>query len=135
MADNLTWEQRQRCMSAVKNRNTKLEVLFKKALWAAGFRYRLKSRLPGRPDLVFPKQKIAVFIDGCFWHGCPKHGTMPRTNTAFWKAKIGRNKKRDTVVKQELTRLKWKTFRLWQHDLKGSPEKCVKKLEKFLKKR
>src|SRR4051794_33740524 len=95
MADVLNPEQRSRCMSRIKGKNTKPELMLRKALWAAGLRYRLHTRLPGRPDLTFSGSRVVVFVDGCFWHSCPKHRTTPKTNAAFWNAKIGRNTARD----------------------------------------
>ena len=90
--DVLTPDQRQRCMASIKARNTKPEVLLRKGLFSLGLRYRLhEKKLPGTPDLVFPKYRAVVFIHGCFWHG---HGcslfVVPGTNTAFWLAKISK---------------------------------------------
>jgi len=71
----------------------------------------------GRPDFVFPARRLAVFVDGCFWHGCPRHGTMPKGNRSFWRAKITRNRERDREVGAELRRLGWKVLRVWEHEL------------------
>jgi DNA mismatch endonuclease, patch repair protein len=134
MADNLTPEQRRRCMSAVKGSRTKPEQAFRKAAWATGLRYRIKSRLPGKPDLVFVKKKTVVFIDGCFWHGCPKHATRPATNVEFWRIKLEHNKKRDAAVNRQLARLQWTVLRFWQHEIKEDIEECLRILHKALKK-
>ena len=85
MADVLTKKQRSRCMSAIRGRDTKPEILLRKALWYKGYRYRLKNRLPGKPDIAFPTERLAVFVDGCFWHGCPEHYKKPSTHAAFWR--------------------------------------------------
>lgn len=85
----------------------------------------------GKPDFVFAASKLAVFIDGCFWHGCPLHGTLPKSNRAFWQEKLSRNQMRDKLVNRRLKALGWKTLRIWQHELR-SPEKIVRRLEKFL---
>ncbi len=117
MADVLTKEQRSFCMSRIKNKNTQTELDFRRALWKAGLRYRLQGRLPGKPDLFLPKRKVAVFIDGCFWHGCRKHSHLPKSNLQYWEKKLARNKARDRRITQELRRDGWRVVRLWQHDL------------------
>lgn len=70
-----------------------------------------------RPDFVFPKLKLAVFVDGCFWHGCPRHGTQPKGNAAFWRQKLARNRARDRRVTRALRRAHWRVLRIWEHDL------------------
>ena len=96
--DKLTKEQRHRCMSAIKGRNTKPELLVRKFLFSRGFRYRLNDpRLPGHPDLVLRKYRTVIFVNGCFWHGHQgyKYYVLPKTNTEFWKNKIERNRTRN----------------------------------------
>lgn len=80
--------------------------------------WRRHSPLPGRPDFVFPQQKLAVFVDGCFWHGCPEHFRAPKSNRAFWKAKIARNSARDREVGRLLRQRGWKVCRVWAHALR-----------------
>ena len=114
--DVLTPEQRRRCMTRIKARNTKPEVLLRKALFALGFRYRLHDRrLPGTPDLVFPKFRAAVFVNGCFWHGhdCPLF-VVPKTNTEFWLQKIGVNRARDKGAVSSLRRMGWRVLTVWE---------------------
>ena len=83
----------------------------------------------GSPDFAFTKRRLAVFVDGCFWHGCPKHGTQPQTNTAFWAAKLGRNKSRDRLVARTLRSRGWRVLRVWQHELSLQHErKLVRRL-------
>lgn len=82
--------------------------------------WRRDSKLQGKPDFVFPKPRIAVFVDGCFWHGCPKHGTKPKTNAAFWRKKIARNRERDREVGQALRQRGWRVLRIWEHELKNT---------------
>ena len=72
--------------------------------------------LPGKPDLVLPNQKIAIFVHGCFWHGCPKHGTTPKHNRNWWKAKIESNKKRDVRNARKLRHLGWSVYQIWEHE-------------------
>ena len=108
--DKLTKEQRHRCMSAIKGKNTKPELLVRKFLFSRGFRYRLNHpRLPGHPDLVLRKYRTVIFVNGCFWHGhegC-KYYVLPKTNVEFWKNKIERNRSRDIEERQQLTSMGW----------------------------
>lgn len=84
--------------------------------------WRRGSKLPGKPDFVFPKQRLAVFVDGCFWHGCPKHATWPKTRAAFWKAKIEGNRSRDRRVNRALRQRGWVVVRVWEHALRRKDE-------------
>lgn len=119
MADILSPQERSERMSRVKGGDTKPEVIFRKALWREGLRYRLRYNVFGRPDIVFPGPKVAVFVDGCFWHGCPKHYRPPKTRTDWWENKISGNKKRDLKVTRQLEAEGWRVLRFWTHDLKG----------------
>ncbi len=105
-------------MSRIRSTNTKPELLLRKALWARGLRYRVHSDLPGRPDLVFSQARAVVFVDGCFWHGCPLHYSAPKTRWDFWKDKLRRNVLRDMEVDDELSAMGWKIVRIWEHELK-----------------
>lgn len=109
-------------MSRIRGRDTSPEVRLRKALWKLGFRYSTKSTLAGRPDLVFPRYRTVLFIDGCFWHRCPQHFTRPRSNGDFWKRKIAGNVKRDRYVDRKLNRLGWRVLRVWEHDVRRNPE-------------
>lgn len=109
-------------MARVRSKNTNLESLMRKALWSQGLRYRLRPKLPGTPDLAFVRQKVAVFVDGCFWHGCPLHYTKPVNNANFWVKKLEINLSRDRRADQELTLLGWMVIRVWGHELKDNPE-------------
>ena len=80
--------------------------------------WRRHLPLPGRPDFAFPKLRVVIFVDGCFWHGCPRHGTQPRTNARFWREKIARNRQRDREVTRELRRRGWRVVRIWEHELR-----------------
>src|SRR5215210_2700488 len=99
----MTPEQRRRCMSRIRGRNTGPELALRTALWQAGLRYRLRQRLPGKPDIVFIGSRVAVFVDGCFWHACPAHATKPKGNAAFWSQKLAANVARDAAVTSQLT--------------------------------
>lgn len=112
-------------MSRVRNKDTVPELLLRRALWHSGLRYRLRPLLPGKPDLAFLGSRVAVFVDGCFWHGCPFHYKVPASNTAFWSNKVERNRKRDQEVNQALDELGWKVLRFWEHDLENSLDNVV----------
>lgn len=107
-------------MVANKSRDTKPELALRSILHSRGLRFRvdcspLKS-VRSRADLVFSRAKIAVFVDGCFWHGCPEHFIMPKTNTDYWSTKIGNNKARDEKVNQSLATAGWTVMRFWEHE-------------------
>jgi DNA mismatch endonuclease (patch repair protein) len=121
MADVVTPEKRSSMMSGIRGKNTKPEILIRKALFARGWRYRLHdNRLPGRPDLVFPRLRAAVFVDGCYWHGHHCHlFKMPSSHAEFWAEKIGRNRERDFEVRRKLDDLGWRYLIVWECALKG----------------
>ncbi len=105
-------------MSRIRSRDTGPEVRLRKALWRAGLRYRLHYKLPGRPDLAFVAAKVAVFVDGCFWHGCPIHYSAPSTRQELWAEKLRANVERDLGIDDQLTEMGWRLLHVWQHDLK-----------------
>jgi len=94
--------------------------------------WRRHLPLPGKPDFAFAKQKVAVFVDGCFWHGCPKCYTRPKTNRAFWDKKRADNMARDKRVTRQLRRQGWKVIRIWQHSLKKSPDGCLNRVRRAM---
>ena len=128
--DRLTKAQRSYCMSRIGASNTGPELNLRKALWQHGVRYRLKSRLPGHPDIVIPRFRIAVFVDGCFWHGCPIHGIRPKTNKRFWSKKLSRNAVRDREVTKAIRKNGWSVIRFWEHDVESKVDKCAKRVLK-----
>jgi DNA mismatch endonuclease (patch repair protein) len=96
--------------------STKPEVALRRALHARGFRFRLHRRdLPGTPDIVFPRQRLAVFVDGCFWHGCAEHGVLPKNNREWWRAKLAANVERDARKDAALVAMGWTPLHLWEH--------------------
>lgn len=123
--DVLTLEQRSYCMSQIKGRNTKPEVFLRKVLWRLGYRYRIKNRLPGKPDLVFSSFRTVIFIDGCFWHKCPKHFVQPKTRAQFWQNKIDGNVARDQRNNESLNSLGWQVVRIWEHEIRESLDTSV----------
>jgi DNA mismatch endonuclease (patch repair protein) len=118
-------------MSKVKGKNTTLEKTVKASLKAAGIRFRANPKMFGRPDIILPKEKIAVFLDGCFWHGC-KDKTIPASNKAYWEGKIKRNKARDWEVTRQLRTDGWKVIRVWEHSIKRDPDAVIAKLGKAI---
>jgi DNA mismatch endonuclease (patch repair protein) len=129
----LTPEQRSYCMSRITSKNTLPELRFRTLIWQEGVRgYRLHRKLAGKPDLYFGSKKLAVFIDGCFWHHCPKCFVKPKSNNDYWDAKMARNKKRDRQVNRLLKAESITVMRFWEHDIKKNPEKCLLKLQTAL---
>ena len=132
MTDTFTKKQRRHCMSQIKSKNTKPERAVKKLIWKKGYRYRIGHGLAGKPDMVFPSYKVAVFIDGCFWHACPKHCRMPSSNVKYWKQKISGNKKRDKKNNRLLKKEGWKVVRVWEHEIKQNLEKTATHIIKHI---
>lgn len=126
--DRVTSEKRSRIMASIPRHGTWPEQVLRKALWRAGLRYRLHPKLPGTPDLAFPRAKVAVFVDGCFWHCCPLHGRWPKSNEQFWGVKLARNMARDRKVDSELAVAGWLPVRLWEHEVKEALGACVERV-------
>jgi len=98
-------------------KDSKPEMQLRRALHALGLRYRLHRKdLPGKPDIVFPSARVAVFVDGCFWHRCPEHYVAPKNNAEFWEQKIQKNVDRDRRQDAELAELGWDSVRVWEHE-------------------
>ena len=123
MLDKLTPSQRHHCMSRIRGKNTKPEILVRKGLHARGFRFRLHNKkLPGSPDIVLPKYGVAIMVNGCFWHGhkgC-RYATKPKSNVEFWETKIARNRHRDEVTTAHLEALGWTVITIWECELRTS---------------
>ncbi|MDO8400517.1 MAG: very short patch repair endonuclease [Bradyrhizobium sp.] len=119
--DTLTKAQRSERMSRIRSKNTRPELAVRRILFGLGYRYQLhRSDLPGKPDLVFPSRKKALFVHGCFWHahqGC-KVANIPKSRTEFWQAKFQRNIERDKLNKRALRRLGWSTLTVWKCQIK-----------------
>ncbi|MFJ5229256.1 very short patch repair endonuclease [Kitasatospora sp. NPDC088391] len=106
-------------MSRQSSRDTAQELAVRRLLYAAGLRYRVNARVPGMPrrtvDVLFPGPQVAVFLDGCFWHGCPEHATSPKSNAEWWRTKLDRNVARDHETTEHLTTTGWTVLRFWEH--------------------
>jgi len=119
--DVFTAEERSAVMRAVKGRDTKPELMLRRALHRAGYRYRLHAKdLPGAPDIVFPKRRAVIFVHGCFWHGhdCKRGARTPKANRAYWTAKIDRNRARDADALAALAAAGWRAHVVWECELK-----------------
>jgi len=131
MPDVFTKEKRSEVMSRIRgkgNKDTELTMIqILRSHHISG--WRRNQAVLGKPDFVFPKQKVTLFVDGCFWHGCPQHSNMPKNNMPFWKKKLQQNKDRDKFVSRELKKLGWKVVRVWEHELKNQ-SKVVAKIKK-----
>ena len=137
MPDDLTQEQRRKNMQHIKSSDTKIEILLRKALWGKGYRYRKNLKtLPGRPDIVLPKYKIAIFCDSEFFHGKDWETLQRRleksNNSEYWIRKIARNREHDDEINKELLFLGWTVIRFWGNDIKQNTEGCLRTIEEII---
>nr|WP_281964768.1 very short patch repair endonuclease [Serinicoccus marinus] len=116
-------------MSRQRRRDTDPEMALRRALHARGLRFRVDAPLPGmprrRPDLIFTRRRVAVFVDGCFWHGCPEHATSPTNNAEWWAAKLATNVARDRDTDARLAEQGWRSVRIWEHTVIGDAVRMV----------
>ena len=132
MADRMTREQRSKTMGAIRAQS-KLENLFSKALWRRGLRFRKNVRkLRGTPDIAIQKYRVVIFVDSCFWHGCPIHFKRPKSNQEFWDAKISRNKERDKEVDTYYIEKGWHVLRIWEHEIRQDLDETVDSALEFV---
>ena len=135
MADRISAEHRSWNMSRIRGKDTKPEIVLRSLMHRAGFRYRLHDkRLPGKPDLVLPKYRTAIFVNGCYWHrheGCPK-ATTPKTNAAFWTKKFEDTVERDARKESELIECGWRVITVWECMLEADPIGLVEGLRNQL---
>jgi DNA mismatch endonuclease (patch repair protein) len=120
-------------MAAIHSTDTKPELVLRRALWRAGLRFRVyygKERI----DIAFPSRKLAVFVDGCFWHGCPLHSHLPKSHEDYWHPKLKKNMERDEAKNKRLEIDGWRVLRVWEHEL-NAPEKILDKIHAELEKR
>ncbi|MGH9424054.1 MAG: very short patch repair endonuclease [Thermoanaerobaculia bacterium] len=125
-------------MSRIRSRDTVPELRLRRFAWASGLRgYRVKTKLPGKPDMVFSKVRVAVFVDGCFWHSCPdcNDGRAPKSNLTYWSAKRRMNCERDLRQTKALEQDGWIVLRFWEHIVLKKTAACVKVIERAVRKR
>jgi DNA mismatch endonuclease (patch repair protein) len=116
MVDRISKEKRSKIMSAIRSKNTKPEIILRTALWKSGLRYRIhygKEKI----DVAFPSKKLAILVDGCFWHSCPIHSHIPKNNLNYWLPKLAKNRERDIAKNEKLVYAGWKVLRFWEHDM------------------
>ena len=134
--DVLTCEQRSHTMSRIRAKDTRAEVLLRKALWKKGLRYRKNyAALPGKPDIALTRQKIAIFVDGDFWHARGHQdfpGEQVASNKEYWQKKLARNVERDKDVNDALTEAGWLVLRFWETDIKRDLSGCVRQIVEYL---
>lgn len=134
MPDSITKEERSRVMRQVRSRGNKSTELKLIGLFRENKITGWRRHLPliGKPDFAFPKAKVAVFIDGCFWHKCPKCYREPKSSTEYWQAKVERNRKRDLKVTRELKGEGWRVLRVWECQLKKSPTRVLNRVVRLI---
>ncbi len=131
MVERITKRQRSYVMSRIRSKGTKPELAFKKAL--KGSRLRYQAKVFGKPDFSSKKKMVAIFIDGCFWHKCPKCYRPPQSNKGYWRPKIRRNVARAKKVEITLKGEGWRVVRFWEHEVMQNEERCLKKISALLK--
>jgi len=134
--DRISKDVRSRVMASVKARGTRLEHRMSALLKAEGIRghRRWAGELPGKPDFVFWRSKVALFVDSCFWHGCKRHLRAPSSNVQYWTQKLQRNRRRDAEVKRLLSEMGWTVLRVWEHEFE-SPGRILQKIQTALTRR
>lgn len=121
-----THTNRSNNMRAIRGKDTKMEIRVRRALWQKGYRFRKNDRtLYGSPDISIKKYKLVVFLDSCFWHGCPVHFKLPKINSDFWEQKIRRNTERDAEVTRHYVEEGWTILRFWEHEVKDNINEVV----------
>lgn len=122
-------------MSRNRGKDTSPELLLRRALWRSGIRYIVNSDVFGKPDIVFRRKKIAVFVDGCFWHMCPLHYQAPKDNRDYWEKKKAINQARDREVGECLAENGWFVLRFWEHEVKSNLDDCVSRVRDAIDRR
>lgn len=134
LTDHMTKEQRTKAMMAVKSKS-KLEDIISKKLWSKNIRFRKNVKgMMGTPDVAIKKYKIVIFVDSCFWHFCPQHGTIPKSNFEFWKKKLEANRARDSKVTNYYINKNWTIIRIWEHEMKNDLEFVVDNVVSLIEK-
>jgi len=131
--DNLSKAHRHKNMQNIRSKNTKMELKVRSLLHKKGLRFRIHTKLIGKPDIVFPSKCVVVFLDSCFFHKCPYHYIQPKSNKKYWLPKIERNTVRAKEVNSALRKQGWKVIRIWEHSVKKNPEDITARIIKALK--
>ena len=132
MADNVTAEVRSRIMSRIRSTGTVPELALAAALSRVRGLVRNDASLPGSPDFAFRGARLAVFLHGCFWHGCPAHYRQPKSNVRFWRAKLEGNRRRDVRVRRRLNRIGWSVMLVWEHDVRDEVGSVAERIRRRL---
>jgi len=134
MSDVFTKRKRSEVMSHIHGHDNKeTELALAKLLRRCDVTgWRRQQKILGKPDFVFRASRLAVFVDGCFWHSCPRHSNMPTNNRMFWKRKLTMNKARDVFVNRELRKQGWRVVRIWEHDLVRNSQRCILRIHNAL---
>lgn len=119
-------------MASIKGKDTKIELALRRKLWQEGLRYRIKTNLIGKPDITFPRQKLAIFVDGDFWHGHDWESLKKKLNSTFWIKKIEKNIQRDKDVNEALNATGWKVLRFWEHEINNELDRVYKTISSTL---
>lgn len=133
MVDTVDKKTRSRIMSSIRSKNTRVELVLRKALWQSGLRYRIHYNVKGKPDIVFTKKRIAIFVDGDFWHGHNWRKLRPKLKNDYWISKIKGNVRRDRRITSHLEKDGWQVIRIWEHELNLDKHTCVSKIKEALK--
>lgn len=131
--DKISKDRRSWNMSRIRSKDTKPELLVRKYLHSRGYRYRLQGGLPGKPDILFPPLRIAIFVNGCFWHqhGC-RNSAIPKSNTLYWAKKLADNKRRDKLAYENLAVIDWSVMIIWECQINSDFKKVTEHLERTL---
>lgn len=122
---------RSEIMSRVGQRDTAPEMQLRRLLWRAGLRYRVNHRIEGiRVDIAFPRRRLAIFVDGCFWHCCPLHGSSPKNNASYWTNKLRENRERDQRQNRALLNAGWTVIRLWEHEAATAFDEGIERIQR-----
>jgi DNA mismatch endonuclease (patch repair protein) len=133
MPDNLSLDKRSKVMASIRGKDTQPEMLIRRNLWRLGVRYRVNDpSVLGVPDVSSKHAKVAVFIDGCFWHGCSKCYREPTSNVAFWRSKLAYNKRRRGIVNRALRAGGWTVLQYWEHEVLSNPLPIAKEIARHL---
>lgn len=132
--DRISRAARSRVMSRIRSKDTLPEIMLRNALWHSGTRYR---KYYGREkiDIAFPRKRVAVFVDGCFWHSCPLHGHMPKSRETYWTQKLSANGRRSAKKDSRLSEDGWEVLHIWEHSIRDSPRECAEQVASILEKR